>query len=461
MTLVIIDDNLIISAKTDNSPLLTNLWASKQADEKLGGVYVQIYLGLAVVIAMIYLMGKRKDPKTLLFSAGMLMLLLAGDYMGTFKAFSASMKQANVFETIITSMGFASVVKLCGADKHLVSLFAKLLKKAGPLLIIGVAFATMVVNTSITSAAGVTAAMGTVFIPLMVASGIPVPLAAGAIMCGLYGGNLNPGHVHPTIVAKLAGVEGMEFVKVVAPALIASVFASSLVLTIFAYYLKKKGNKEELAAQAAAFGEIEMVKPNLVYVILPLVPIFILLLGNFNVVPAFKMPVPHAMLIGAILCMALTRTNPQAVTKEFFKSMGSAFGDVFGLLICVNIFVAGLTKLGFIKILIDAMIGSPAIAKIAAVFGPFSMTLICGSGESASIAFNEAVSVHADKFGMSVLNMGAMAVLSGGIGRSMAVFSAAMILCAGIAMVQPLDIIKYNSYAMVAALLTSAAFLMF
>ena len=93
----------------------------------------------------------------------------------------------------------------------------------------------MVVNTSITSAAGVTAAMGTVFIPLMVASGIPVPLAAGAIMCGLYGGNLNPGHVHPTIVAKLAGVEGMEFVKVVAPALITSVFASSLVWTSCAY----------------------------------------------------------------------------------------------------------------------------------------------------------------------------------------------------------------------------------
>lgn len=89
------------------------------------------------------------------------------------------------------------------------------------------------------------------------------------------------------------------------------------------------------------------------------------------------------------------------------------------------------------------------------------MTLISGSGESASIAFNEAVSVHADKFGMSVLNMGAMVVLSGGIGRSMAVFSAAMILCAGIAKLQPLDIIKYNGYAMFAALLTSAAFLMF
>ncbi len=422
---------------------------------------MQIYLGLAIVVVMLYLMGKRKDPKTLLFGAGMLMFLIAGDYMGTFKAFSASMKQANIFETIITSMGFAAVVKICGADKHLVSLFAKLLKKAGPFLIIGVAFATMIVNTSITSAAGVTAAMGTVFIPLMVASGIPVPLAAGAIMCGLYGGNLNPGHVHPTIVAHLAGVEGMEFVRVIAPALIASVFASSLVLTLFAFYLKKHGNKEELAEQAAAFGKIEMVKPNLFYAIVPLIPIVILLLGNFKIVPLFKMPVPHAMVIGALLCMLITRTSPQSVTKEFFKSMGTAFGDVFGLLICVNIFVAGLTKIGFIKILIDSMIGSPAIAKIAAVFGPFIMTLICGSGESASIAFNEAVSIHADKFGMSILNMGAMVVLSGGIGRSMAVFSAAMILCAGIAKVQPLDIIKYNSVAMVAALLTSAAFLMF
>lgn len=422
---------------------------------------LQMIIGLIVVAIMIYLMAKRKDPKTLLFAAGMIMILLAGDLTGTFKAFSASMKQANVFETIITSMGFAAVVKLCGADKHLVSLFANILKKAGPFLIIGVALATMIVNTSITSAAGVTAAMGTVFIPLMVASGIPVPLAAGAIMCGLYGGNLNPGHVHPTIVAHLAGVEGMDFVHVAAPALIASVIVSSCVLTGMAFYLRKKHGKEAIAAQAAAFGEVEIVKANPLYAVLPLVPIIILLLGNLKIVPAFKMPVPHAMIIGCLLCMIVTRTNPQEVTKEFFKAMGTAFGNVFGLLICVNIFVAGLTKLGFIKMLIGFMTTSPSIAKLAAVFGPFIMTLICGSGESASIAFNEAVSVHASRFGMDTLHMGAMVVLSGGIGRSMAMFSAAMILCAGIAKLQPMDIIKYNGWAMFAALLTAAAFLMF
>lgn len=212
---------------------------------------MQMVLGLLIVFVMIYLMIRQKDAKTLLFGAGMLMLWVSGDFFGAFKTFSESMKQAKIFEVIVASMGFAAVVKLTGADKHLVSVLVKLLKKAGPFLIIGVALATMVVNISITSAAGVTAAMGTVLIPILVASGIPAPLAAGAILCGLYGGNLNPGHVHPTIVAELAGTTGVEFVKVVAPALIASVVVSSSILTIIAFYLKKKQKDHKLTDQAA------------------------------------------------------------------------------------------------------------------------------------------------------------------------------------------------------------------
>lgn len=422
---------------------------------------VKMFIGVAIVAVMVYLMAKRKDPKTLLFAAGTLMLWLAGDVMGPFAAFSKSMKSTGVFETIITSMGFAAVVKYTGTDKHLVSLFVSLLKKAGPLLIIGVALSTMVVNSSITSAAGVTAAMGTVFIPLMVASGIPAPIAGAAILCGLYGGNLNPGHVHPTIVANLAHTDGIAFVKVAAPAIVASVLVSSSILTGITFWLRKKLGKEEISRQAAEFGEVETVQVNYLYALLPLVPIIILLLGNTGIAPILKMKVPHAMIIGSMLCVAITRSDPAKGVGEFFKAVGNAFGGVFGLIICVNIFVAGLTKLGFIKALITFMTTSPSIAKLASVFGPFIMTLICGSGESASIAFNEAVSVHAAQFGMDTLHMGAMVVLSGGCGRSMALFSAAMILCAGLCKCQPMDIIKYNAYAMVGALLTCAAVLMF
>lgn len=93
--------------------------------------------------------------------------------------------------------------------------------------------------------------------------------------------------------------------------------------------------------------------------------------------------------------------------------------------------------------------------------GTVFIPLMVATGESASIAFNEAVSVHAAQFGMDTLHMGAMVVLSGGCDRSMAMFSAAMILCAGLCKCQPMDIIKYNAYAMVGALLTCAAVLMF
>lgn len=423
---------------------------------------MQMMLGLVIVAGMVYLMARQREARTLLFGAGMLMMWISGDFFGAFKAFSASMKQANIFEVIVASMGFAAVIKLTGADKHLVAVLVKALRKTGPFLIIGVAFATMIVNISITSAAGVTAAMGTVLIPILIASGIPAPLAAAAILCGLYGGNLNPGHVHPTVVAEIAHSTGIEAVHAMAPALIASVLVSSSILTLTAFWLKKKKKGQSSNQGNAAAESVQtLAHPNYFYALLPLVPVIILMAGYSGYFPFLKMPVSHAMLIGSILAMAATRTSPEAVTKEFFKAVGTSFGNVFGLLICVNVFVAGLKALGFIEALLAFMTTSPSIAKLAAVFGPFLMTLICGSGESASIAFNTAVSAHAEDFGLSVLHMGGMTVLSGGIGRSMTVFSAAMVLAAGIAKVTPLEIVKYNAPAMIGALLTAALFLMF
>lgn len=140
--------------------------------------------------------------------------------------------------------------------------------------------------------------------------------------------------------------------------------------------------------------------------------------------------------------------------------MGDSFGDIFGLIVTANIFVAGLQALGLIKLLINYMTTSPAIAKAAAIAGPLGMAIISGSGEAAAIAFNKAVSVHAPQFGMDVMHMGSLAVLSGGIGRSMSPVAGCVIICAGIAKINPLEIIKCNALAMIAALLVAMALLM-
>lgn len=179
------------------------------------------------------------------------------------------------------------------------------------------------------------------------------------------------------------------------------------------------------------------------------------MLGNTKV-PMLKMPVSHAMIIGSVICMVATRTSPASVSKSFFKGMGDSFGSIFGLIVCANIFVAGMQSIGLIKALINVMTTSPTIAKLAAIFGTFFITILSGSGEAISIAFNNAVSVHAKDFGMEIMNMGAMTVLSGGIGRSTSILSACTIVCAGIAKVTPLAIIKRTWPAMVAALIFAA-----
>ncbi|WP_371363962.1 Putative cryptic C4-dicarboxylate transporter DcuD [Sporomusa rhizae] len=423
---------------------------------------MQIAAGVLIICGMLYMLAKRYETRMVLFGAGLLLACVAGNPAGALVEFSKSMKQSNIFEVIIASMGFAAVIKATECDKHLIAVFIKILKKMGPFLIVGVSLATTIVNISIPSAAGTSAAVGVIFIPLLISAGVPAPVAAASILAGLYGGNLNPGHVHPTIVAELAKSTPMTFVSTVAVPLIASVVASSIVLMLTSRWIKKqqKQNASIEKPYENEQGKLENFKLNYLYAILPLFPLIILFIGNTQMIPALKMEVSHAMIIGGMLTLLITRSNPQNVTKVFFKGMGDSFGEIFGLIVTANIFVAGLQALGLIKFLINYMTTSPAIAKAAAILGPLGMAIISGSGEAASIAFNKAVSVHASQFGMDVMHMGSLAVLSGGIGRSMSPVAGCVIICAGIAKVNPLDVIKYNSLAMIAALCVAIALLL-
>jgi C4-dicarboxylate transporter, DcuC family len=424
-----------------------------------GNDVMQLVLGFLVICGMLYLLAKRYEPRMVLFGAGLLLAAIAGDPAGALAEFSKSMKQNTLFEVIITSMGFATVVKATGCDKHLIAVFVKVLRRMGPFLVVGVAFATTIVNIAIPSAAGTSAAVGVILIPLLISAGVSAPIAAAAVLAGLYGGNLNPGHVHPTMVAELAGKSSMEFVSMVAVPLLASVLASSLVLMLMAWRMKKKNAALLIEKSTSDIAE-DSFQVNYMYAILPLLPLLLLCLGSTGIFPMFKMPVSHAMIIGAFVILLVRRANPEQVTKDFFKGMGDSFGNIFGLIITANVFVAGLKALGLIKLLIDFMTTSPAIAKLAAIAGPFIMAIICGSGEAAAIAFNKAVSIHAEQFGMHVMNMGAIAVLSGGIGRSLSPVAGCVIICAGIAKVNPLDIMKYNSLAMLAAMIVAIGLLL-
>ena len=416
-----------------------------------------LIIGALVVLGVIYLLLKRHESRMVLIAAGILMCIIGGKPMAALDAFAKSMTNAGLITSVCSCMGFAWCMKYTGCDKHLVVAIGKVLKKMGFLLIPGATLATFVVNIAIPSAAGCSAAVGVIFIPILMAAGVHPAMAAAAVKSGTYGSMLNPGLVHNGVIAKLAGTQITDVIGNHMMATVAGVIVAAVVLTVIAIVLKEnKGYVPE-----GSVVDDDSFSVNAIYAIMPLVPVIILLLGSTKVVPALKMGVPQAMIIGAILALAATRKSPVELTKSFFNGMGDAYANIIGIIISVGVFVAGLKALGLIKALIAWMLNSTGIVKIAATFGPFLLALISGSGDAATVAFNEAVTPHAAEFGISTMNMGSIAALGGTLGRTISPIAGATIICAGIAGVDPMEVCKRNALGIVCALLVGMVLLLF
>ena len=416
-----------------------------------------LIIGALIVVGVIYLLLKRHESRMVLIAAGILMCIIAGKPMAALDAFAKSMTNAGLITSVCSCMGFAWCMKYTGCDKHLVVAIGKVLKKMGFLLIPGATLATFVVNIAIPSAAGCSAAVGVIFIPILMAAGVHPAMAAAAVKSGTYGSMLNPGLVHNGVIAKLAGTQITDVIGNHMMATVAGVIVAAVVLTVIAIVLKEnKGYVPE-----GSVVDDDSFSVNAIYAIMPLVPVIILLLGSTKVVPALKMGVPQAMIIGAILALAATRKSPVELTKSFFNGMGDAYANIIGIIISVGVFVAGLKALGLIKALIAWMLNSTGIVKIAATFGPFLLALISGSGDAATVAFNEAVTPHAAEFGISTMNMGSIAALGGTLGRTISPIAGATIICAGIAGVDPMEVCKRNALGIVCALLVGIVLLLF
>jgi C4-dicarboxylate transporter, DcuC family len=416
---------------------------------------MMIGIGAIVVIAVIYLLLKRHESRMVLIGAGILMAIVAGKPMAALDAFAKSMTNAGLITSVCSCMGFALVMKYTGCDKHLVELIGKLLKKMGFLLIPGATIATFIVNIAIPSAAGCTAAVGVILIPILMSAGVHPAMAAAAVKSGTFGSMLSPGLVHNAVIAKLANVPVTEVISRHMASVVFGMLIAAATLTVLAIVLKEnKGHEPETAKINDDFNV------KLIYAAMPLLPVIILLLGSTKVVPALAMDVPNAMLIGAVVSLLITRSNPTELTKSFFDGMGNAYANIIGIIISVGVFVAGLDALGLVKALIATMLNSTGIIKVAATFGPFLLALISGSGDAATVAFNEAVTPHAAEFGLRAIDMGSMASLAGTLGRTISPIAGATIIAAGIAGVDPMEVCKRNGLGIFIALLVGMVLLL-
>lgn len=315
----------------------------------------------------------------------------------------------------------------------------------GPLLIPVAVLITAFINVSVTSSSGCAAAVGAILIPLLMKMGVHPAMAASAVLLGTYGSpNINPGYAQTIIIGEVSKTPIMDVVSYQILPITVTAIVIAIALTIVAY--RQKEHAGYVNADNDDADSIFTVNP--IKAIVPLLPLIILLLSQSGMVPGMpKVEISHAMIIGSIVAFFVSykKVNSQKTAKEFFHGVGEGFGHIYGIITCSLIFVAGLNAIGLVKTLITAMSAHPEIAKIAGTAGPFVLATMTGSGDAAAIAFNTAVTVHAQAFGLNPLHLGAAVAAAGGLGRSMSPIAGACIICAGYAGVNPIELAKRNA----------------
>ena len=399
------------------------------------------WIALAVIIVTVWALIKRYETRLVLIGAGLLLCCISLDPMAALNQFAKSMTNNSLVMAICSSMGFAFAASYTKCDRSLVHYLAAPVRGLGIFLIPVCTVITCFVNIAIPSAAGCAAAVGSTLIPVMLRAGIKPAAAAAAVLAGTIGSYLSPGTSHNPYVAKMANMEVMDFIGF--HSTYSLMCGAILVVGVLLVCLVLRDNKGDANAQVdeSKLQKQDDFTPSVLKALVMLVPIAILVCGNLWV-PAIKMGVAQAMVIGAICALAVGRCNPQEFSKQFFNGMGKGYADVMGIIIAAGVFAAGLRAAGLIDVCVDALKNANEYARWGGALGPWIMGVITGSGDAATLAFNEAVTPHAEAFGMSIPGLGALAFLTGALGRTMSPLAGVTILVSGIAMVSPIEVIK-------------------
>jgi DcuC family C4-dicarboxylate transporter len=420
-------------------------------------------LGILIVVITFILIIKKYESRMVLFVAGVAMCLIGGLPNDIMKAFTKAMTHNSLVPAICTVMGFSYVMKLTGCDQHLVHSISGLLKK-GKIILVPLSFLlTWWIGLALPSASGLSAAVGAILIPTLIAAGVHPAMAAATVLAGTWGTAISPGNAHNPFVADLAGTDMMTVIIYETPASIIASLVCAAVLTAYAVVFKEGANEERRIAyekeMADKMSAGETFKVNYLKALVPVIPLVLLILSSKQVGILPEMSVALSMVLGVVIALVITWSNAQKVCVQFFDGMGSAYGNVIGLIICATVFTSGLAAMGLISTLIELMDGSQSLAALSGTFGPFIIALISGSGDAASFAFNGAVTPYAEQFGMSIMGLGSLAQIAGAIGRAVSPVAGAAIICAGLAKVSPMEVSKRNFLPCVAAAIALMIFL--
>lgn len=418
-----------------------------------------IWIGLAIVIVTFWLIYKNYEARLVLVISGVVMALIGqfvcGSNVTVATAVDAFVKQlvnGGLVPTITTVMGFGYVMTYTKCSDHLVNALVRPLTHVPVIVIPGAVLITWVLNIILPSAAGIAAAVGVLLIPALIALKVRPVMAAAAVFLGTWGSVVSPGLMFNPQIATIAHKAGeipaadamIVIMQEALPCAIGAVVAA-LLLTAICYFLKEGVGSVKDSQEVQ--DSTQDFKVNPLYAAVPVLPLFLLVIASKQVgwLPTKTFSVPVCMLIGTAVGIVVGMINRQKIgdcSKKFCRGAGDGFCDVVILIAAAALFASGMKSIGLTGALVDAMKGSQSVAMFAAAAGPFVMAAISGSGNAAALAFNEAITPNAADFGLTIVQLGSVAQIAAGLGRSMSPVAGGVIILAGIAGVNPMEIVK-------------------
>ena len=432
-----------------------------------------IWIGLAIVVVTFYLIYKNYEARLVLALSGLVMAFIGQVVVGTnggvsaaVDAFVKQLVNGGLVPTIVTVMGFGYVMTFTKCSDQLVNLLVNPLARVPVIVIPGAVIITWLLNIVLPSAAGIAAAVGVLLIPALIALKVRPVMAAAAVFIGTWGSVVSPGLMFNPQIADIA----FKAKEIPAPdAMIVSMqealpcaigaLVAAICLTIICIVLKEGVGSTEIVKELPEGEEIQKdFKVNPIKAIIPIIPLALLVLASkqVGVLPTKAFSVPVCMLIGTAIGLIVALVNKQKIgdaSKKFCRGAGDGFCDVVILIAAAAMFASGMKAIGLTGALVDAMKGSQSVAMFAAAAGPFVMAAISGSGNAAALAFNQAITPNAADFGLTIVQLGAVAQIAAGLGRSMSPVAGGVIILAGIAGVNPMEVVKRTAIPAIVALI--------
>ena len=218
-------------------------------------------------------------------------------------------------------------------------------------------------------------------------------------------------------------------------------------------------NKEKLTRTRISqkkFYCIDKSLPPLLYGLLPILPIFLLIIFS-RFISLFDPPIvldtSTAMLVSwgiSILILFFYEGNAKKIFTDavvFWTSMGTAFASIVTLIVAAGFFANSLISLGFISTLLDfsqAMGFAFVGISVVMVFLIFMASINLGSGNAVFFAFSPMVPTIAATLGGATVVLLLPMQLAASMGRATSPISAVVLACSQLAHISSFKVFQRN-----------------